>query len=89
MRLIHGIVIIGMFLTPTAHAYIGPGVGAGTVAVVLGVIGAFFLATVGIVWFPIKRWLRNRKLKNAPKPSEELAEADDVANNDSSVRRSG
>ena len=46
-----------------AHAYIGPGVGAGTVAIVLGILGSIFLAFVGIVWYPIKRLLKGRKAK--------------------------
>lgn len=44
-----------------AHAYIGPGAGAGTIAVVLGVIASLFLALVAIVWYPLKRlYLRLR-----------------------------
>lgn len=42
-------------------AYLGPGLGAGVVAAILGVITAFFLAVVGIVWYPIKRMLRKRR----------------------------
>ncbi|MEZ5823253.1 MAG: hypothetical protein R3C97_00430 [Geminicoccaceae bacterium] len=49
-------------LMPTlAHAYIGPGAGAGTIAVVLGVIAAVFMAVVGLVWYPLKRLFRGRK----------------------------
>lgn len=48
-----------------AHAYIGPGVGAGVVATVLGIVGAFILGIVGIVYYPIKRFLKNRKLERA------------------------
>lgn len=44
-----------------AQAYIGPGVGAGAIAVVLGVIGSVILAIVALVWYPIKRLLRKRK----------------------------
>jgi len=45
-----------------AHAYIGPGAGAGTIAVVLGILSSIFLAFVGIVWYPIKRLFRKRKV---------------------------
>jgi hypothetical protein len=45
-----------------AHAYIGPGAGAGTIAVVLGILSSIFLAFVGIVWYPIKRLFRRRKV---------------------------
>ena len=45
-------------LPMTAHAYVGPGVGAGTIAVVLGILSSIFLAFVGIIWYPIKRLIR-------------------------------
>jgi MFS superfamily sulfate permease-like transporter len=41
-----------------AFAYIGPGVGSGAVAVVLGILAALFLALVGIIWYPMKRRLK-------------------------------
>ena len=48
-----------------AQAYIGPGVGAGAIAAVLGVIGSIFLAIVGVLYYPIKRLLKGRKSKTA------------------------
>ena len=50
-----------VFITTPAHAYIGPGAGAGTIAIVLGVIASILLAFVGIVWYPLKRLLKSRK----------------------------
>ena len=47
--------------TGTAHAYVGPGVGAGTVAVVLGVVGSIVLWLLALVWYPFKRMLRRRR----------------------------
>lgn len=44
-----------------ALAYIGPGVGAGALGAVIGVIGAIFLAIFAIVWYPVKRLLKGRK----------------------------
>ena len=35
--------------------------GGGVIAGVLGVIGAFLLALFGILYYPIKRALKNRK----------------------------
>jgi hypothetical protein len=55
---------LGLFATlhvTVAHAYIGPGVGAGVIAVVLGILSSIFLAFVGILWYPIKRLLKGRK----------------------------
>lgn len=65
-----GVVIFWLALallpvTP-AQAYIGPGVGAGTLAIVFGIISSIFLAFVGIVWYPIKRLVRRRKTHKGP-----------------------
>jgi hypothetical protein len=49
-------------LSPSlAHAYLGPGLGAGTIAVVLGVLASVFLAIIGIIWYPIKRIFKRKK----------------------------
>jgi hypothetical protein len=47
--------------SPAAMAYIGPGAGAGLIATVLGLLAALVLALLGIVYYPLKRFLRNRK----------------------------
>ena len=44
------------------HAYIGPGMGAGAIASVLGVLGAILLAIFGLLYYPIKRILKKRKV---------------------------
>jgi hypothetical protein len=49
-----------------AQAYIGPGVGAGTIAIVLGILSSIFLAFVGIIWYPIKRLIKGRKGSRGP-----------------------
>ncbi len=48
-----------------ALAYIGPGVGAGAIAAVLGVLGSVFLAIVAVLYYPIKRMLKGKKAKAA------------------------
>lgn len=54
--------LVGTCLIPTlAHAYLGPGLGAGTIAVVLGVLASVFLAIFGVLWYPFKRWRKRRK----------------------------
>ena len=84
-------ITIGLCGASVAQAYIGPGVGAGTVAIVLGVLGSFLLAIVGIVWFPIKRWRQKRKdsqeretIKNQ---EQQRTEAGDVVDDGDTVRR--
>jgi hypothetical protein len=48
-------------LPMAAHAYIGPGTGAGTIAIVLGILSSIFLGFVGILWYPIKRLIKSWK----------------------------
>ena len=45
----------------TAQAYVGPGLGAGALGAVVGVIGAVLLALFSILYYPIKRAMRRRK----------------------------
>ena len=44
-----------------AEAYIGPGMGAGSIGVVLGVLLAIGLALFAILWYPLKRMLKKKK----------------------------
>ena len=55
------LIIVLLSISSTASAYIGPGMGGGIIAAVLGVIGAVLLALFGILYYPIKRMLKNRK----------------------------
>ena len=50
-------------LNSSVFAYIGPGMGGGLIAGVLGVVGAVFLALFGILYYPIKRLIKNRQKK--------------------------
>ncbi len=43
-----------------AHAYIGPGLAGGTIAAILGLLVAFFLFFVGIVYYPLKRIVKKK-----------------------------
>ena len=55
------ILIISLLsISSPAFAYIGPGMGGGAIAGVLGVIGAILLALFGILYYPIKRMLKNK-----------------------------
>ena len=57
-----------------AQAYIGPGVGAGAIAAVLGVLGSIFLAIVAVLYYPIKRMMKGRKTKSSGSASDKPAE---------------
>jgi hypothetical protein len=62
--LITSALIIFAVSTP-AYAYIGPGLGAGTVGVILGVLGSILLALFAIFWYPIKRLFKIGKKPGA------------------------
>ena len=55
------LIIVLLSISSPVVAYIGPGMGGGVIAGVLGVIGAVLLALFGILYYPIKRMLKNRK----------------------------
>ena len=55
------LIIVLLSISSSVFAYIGPGIGGGVIAGVLGVIGAVLLAIFGILYYPIKRMLKNRK----------------------------
>ena len=57
--------IIFIFLSLPAKAYLGPGMGAGIILATLGFVVAIFAALFAIVWFPIKRlFKKNKQNKN-------------------------
>ena len=58
------ILILSIFLISLpAYAYIGPGIGGGVIAAIVGLFAAIFLGLWGILYYPIKRMLKNRKDK--------------------------
>lgn len=59
------LMFVSLALHPVAaQAYIGPGVGAGAIAAVLGVIASIFLALFAVIYYPVKRMIKRR----APPP---------------------
>jgi hypothetical protein len=60
--MINVFIILFIIMSPT-YAYIGPGMSGGLIATILGIIGSIFLAIFGILYYPIKRFIKNRKKK--------------------------
>ena len=46
-----------------SYAYVGPGMGGGAIAAIIGFFAAILLGLWGILYYPIKRALKNRKDK--------------------------
>ncbi len=58
------ILIFALFLISMhSYAYIGPGMGGGAIAAIIGFFAAILLGLWGILYYPIKRALKNRKNK--------------------------
>ena len=53
-------VIILLPISNQAFAYIGPGMGGGVIAGVLGVISIIFLTLLGILYYPAKRFIKKK-----------------------------
>jgi predicted RND superfamily exporter protein len=58
------ILFISLFLISLpSYAYVGPGMGGGVIAAIVGFFAAILLGLWGILYYPIKRALKNRKDK--------------------------
>lgn len=63
-----------LLFAESAHAYVGPGLGAGTLGVILGLIGSVFLALFAFFWYPIKRALFGNKANDDDDEEYDVAE---------------
>jgi predicted RND superfamily exporter protein len=58
------ILFLSLFLISLpSYAYIGPGMSGGVIMAIIGFFAALFLGLWGILYYPIKRALKNRKDK--------------------------
>jgi len=63
-------------LSSSAHAYIGPGLGAGTIGVVMGVLATIFLTLIAIVWYPVKRLMKKLRRKKVVESQDSNSSSD-------------
>ena len=61
--ILNSILFLFLFHPHSAFAYIGPGMGGGVIAAIVGFFGAVLLGLWGILYYPIKRALKKRKDK--------------------------
>ena len=50
-----------LVINNSAYAYLGPGMGAGAIATIIGILGSILLVIVGIFYYPVKRAIKKRK----------------------------
>ncbi len=75
------------FLPFNAFAYLGPGLGVGTIGAIIGVFVSVFLGIFAIVYYPIKRLLKKCGLIHK-KNKTEMAEGDtEIKQEDNNVER--
>ena len=70
-RLIFSSIIFFLISSPS-FAYLGPGVGGGFIAATIGILVAIFAALFGLIWFPVKRFLKKRKEKKEKQQQDKI-----------------
>ncbi len=76
-------VILFCFILPfNAYAYLGPGLGAGTIGAIIGVIVSIFLGIFAVVYYPIKRLLKKSGLLRKKNEVEGKASDTDLDQDD-------
>lgn len=55
------LLFLAIIISMPSSAYIGPGMGGGAIAAIVGFFAAILLGLWGILYYPIKRALKKRK----------------------------
>ncbi len=75
-------ILLLIFLVPfKAHAYLGPGLGAGTIGAILGVIGSILLGIFAVIYYPIKRMLKKSGMLKKKNKEKQTADEKDLNQN--------
>ena len=61
MRTLITLFLLALSWPSLALAYVGPGLGLGAIAVILGILLSLGLAVFALVWYPLKRRRAERK----------------------------
>ena len=79
-RVIISSLVLIFGLISAANAYIGPGLGLGTVGILIGILGSIILALIAVLWYPFKRVLKKIKktkdLESKEDSNETVEESD-------------
>lgn len=60
MRVFSCLLLVLLLAPLEAQAYVGPGLGLGALAVIVGIVLSVLIALLAIVWYPIKRRMAAR-----------------------------
>ena len=61
------LILVFSTISQSANAYIGPALALGSVLVAIGIVVALLLAIVAILYYPVKKMIKNIKLKKLRK----------------------
>lgn len=53
--------VVALAMAPAAWSYVGPGAGLGVLGAIVAVIAALLASVVGLVLWPIRKFMRRRK----------------------------
>lgn len=74
LRILASVLLLEAAIAQAAHAYVGPGLGAGTLAVIGGIFASVFLAVFAVIWYPLKRILARDRGRKSQQQSRSPAE---------------
>ena len=63
-KLVLYILFLNFITINFAYSYIGPGMGGGFIAAIIGIVIALFSLIFGILWFPLRRLFKSKKKKD-------------------------
>ena len=55
IRTLVALIVLLLVSAKSAYAYVGPGLGVGVVASILGLISGLLMLLFGAVWYPLKK----------------------------------
>lgn len=65
--------LFALIIATPAQAYIGPGAGLGAVAIVIALLLGCVFLVAGLVWYPLKRFIRGRRgPQGEPSPAKRV-----------------
>ena len=66
------LLVVSATISASAYSYLGPGMAGGTIVAVLGIIFSLLLAVLGVIYYPLKRAIKQRSEDKAgPEKNED------------------